>query len=78
MKFGMVKSQEQEKLTGFKKFQALTQTKSYKTFMAYIYGWGASIVMIGAYFKLTHIPGADSRALRLQGNRKHLSMNRHG
>lgn len=55
----MAKSQEQEKLTGFKKFQALTQTKSYKTFMAYIYGWGASIVMIGAYFKLTHIPGAD-------------------
>ena len=48
----MAKSQEQEKLTGFKKFQALTQTKSYKTFMAYIYGWGASIVMIGAYFKL--------------------------
>ena len=48
-----------EKLTGFKKFQALTQTKSYKTFMAYVYGFGASIVMIGAYFKLTHIPGAD-------------------
>ena len=27
--------------------------------MGYLYGWGASIVMIGAYFKLTHIPGAD-------------------
>ena len=27
--------------------------------MAYLYGWGASVVMIGAYFKLTHIPGAD-------------------
>ncbi len=52
-------AKKQENLSGFAKFQALTQTKGYKTFMAYIYGWGASIVMIGAYFKLTHIPGAD-------------------
>ena len=50
----MAKSQEQEKLTGFKKFQALTQTKSYKTFMAYIYGWGASIVMIVACVSASH------------------------
>ena len=52
-------AKKQKNLSGFQKFQALTQTKGYKTFMAYIYGWGASIVMIGAYFKLTHIPGAD-------------------
>lgn len=52
-------AKKQQNLSGFAKFQALTQTKGYKTFMAYIYGWGASIVMIGAYFKLTHIPGAD-------------------
>lgn len=52
-------AKKQENLTGFKKFQALTQTKSYKTFMGYVYGFGASIVMVGAYFKLTHIPGAD-------------------
>ena len=51
--------QKKENLSGFKKFQALTQTKGYKTFMAYVYGFGASIVMIGAYFKLTHIQGAD-------------------
>lgn len=50
---------KQENLSGFKKFQALTQTKGYKTFMGYVYGFGASIVMVGAYFKLTHIPGAD-------------------
>ncbi len=50
---------QQENLTGFQKFQALTQTKGYKTFMGYVYGFGASIVMVGAYFKLTHIPGAD-------------------
>ena len=52
-------AKKQENLSGFKKFQALTQTKNYKTFMGYVYGFGASIVMIGAYFKLTHIPGAD-------------------
>jgi len=52
-------AKKQQKLTGFKKFQALTQTKGYKTFMGYVYGFGASIVMIGAYFKLTHIQGAD-------------------
>ena len=52
-------AKKQENLSGFKKFQALTQTKGYKTFMGYVYGFGASIVMIGAYFKLTHIPGAD-------------------
>ena len=52
-------AKKQENLTGFKKFQALTQTKGYKTFMGYVYGIGASVVMIGAYFKLTHIPGAD-------------------
>ena len=52
-------AKKQENLSGFKKFQALTQTKGYKTFMGYVYGFGASIVMVGAYFKLTHIPGAD-------------------
>ena len=52
-------AKKQKKLSGFQKFQALTQTKGYKTFMGYVYGFGASIVMVGAYFKLTHIPGAD-------------------
>lgn len=55
----MAHSRKKGNLSGFKKFQALTQTKGYKTFMAYVYGLGASVVMIGAYFKLTHIPGAD-------------------
>ena len=45
-----------KELSGFQKF---LKSKKYKTFMAYLYGWGASVVMIGAYFKLTHIPGAD-------------------
>jgi len=30
------------------------RTKRWKTFMGYIYGWGASVVMIGALFKLQH------------------------
>ncbi len=54
----MAKTQNDNK-TFFQRFQEKTQSKGYKTFMAYIYGFGASIVMIGAYFKLTHIPGAD-------------------
>lgn len=32
----------------------LFKTKRWKTFMGYIYGWGAAIVMIGALFKLQH------------------------
>ena len=52
-------AKKQENLSWFKRFQAKTQTKGYKTFMGYVYGFGASIVMIGAYFKLTHIQGAD-------------------
>lgn len=32
----------------------LFRTKRWKTFMGYVYGWGAAIVMIGALFKLQH------------------------
>jgi gliding motility-associated protein GldL len=32
----------------------LFKTKRWKTFMGYVYGWGASVVMIGALFKLEH------------------------
>ena len=41
------------------KFQKFLLSKKYKTFMGYLYGWGAAVVMVGAYFKLTHIQGAD-------------------
>lgn len=34
----------------------LTQGKSFKKFMARLYGWGASIVIIGALFKIQHWP----------------------
>ena len=41
------------------KFQKFLASKKYKKFMGYLYGWGAAVVMVGAYFKLTHIQGAD-------------------
>jgi len=36
----------------------LVESKGYKNFMKYVYGWGASIVLIGALFKIMHFPGA--------------------
>lgn len=30
-----------------------------QTFLNYAYSWGASIVILGTLFKLTHLPGAD-------------------
>src|ERR1043165_8629858 len=36
----------------------LTQGKKFKMFMARLYGWGASIVIIGALFKIQHYKGA--------------------
>ncbi len=33
----------------------LIKSKRWKTFMNYVYGWGAAIVMIGALFKLEHL-----------------------
>ena len=37
----------------------LVRSKDYKTFMAYLYGWGAAVVIIGALFKIMHWPGAN-------------------
>ena len=37
-------------------FGEIIKTKRWKTFMGYVYGWGASIVLIGALFKLEHLP----------------------
>lgn len=38
----------------------LTKSRGFKNFMAKLYGIGASIVILGALFKITHIPGADA------------------
>lgn len=37
------------------KFSEIAESRGYKNFMAKLYGIGASIVMIGALFKLTHV-----------------------
>ncbi len=36
-----------------------TQTRKYRNFMAKVYGIGASIVLVGALFKIIHLPGAN-------------------
>lgn len=37
----------------------LTHTRGYRNFMAKLYGWGASVVIIGALFKINHYTGAN-------------------
>ncbi len=38
---------------------SLVRSKGFKNFMAKLYGWGASVVLIGALFKINHYPGAQ-------------------
>ncbi|MGV8112624.1 MAG: gliding motility protein GldL [Lentimicrobium sp.] len=33
--------------------------KAFRNFMAKLYGWGASVVILGALFKINHYPGAN-------------------
>jgi hypothetical protein len=37
----------------------IVASKGYKNFMKYVYGWGASVVLIGALFKILHLPGSS-------------------
>jgi len=37
----------------------LTESEGYKKFMGKVYGFGASIVLVGALFKIQHYPGAS-------------------
>ena len=37
----------------------ITEAKWYKAMMPKLYGWGASIVILGALFKIEHFPGAS-------------------
>src|ERR1041385_8207549 len=36
--------------------ETFVKSKTYKTFMSRLYGWGASIVIVGALFKIQHWP----------------------
>ena len=38
---------------------SFTKSRRYRNFMAKVYGLGASVVLIGALFKINHYPGAD-------------------
>jgi len=38
--------------------QAIIESTKFKKVMVYIYGWGATVVLIGAMFKIMHWPGA--------------------
>lgn len=37
----------------------IVRSKTYKNFMAKLYGWGAAVVIIGALFKINHWPGGE-------------------
>lgn len=39
-----------------------------QTFLNYAYSWGASIVIAGTLFKLTHLPGANLMLFLRYGN----------
>ncbi len=38
---------------------SFVRSRGYRNFMAKLYGWGASVVIIGALFKINHYTGAD-------------------
>ncbi len=40
-------------------FDALLRSRGYRIAMKYLYAWGASVVIIGALFKILHLPGAN-------------------
>jgi len=52
-------------MTKYSKFNPIYRLQKWldsvpgQTFMNYAYSWGASIVIAGALFKLTHLPGAN-------------------
>lgn len=43
--------------------EEIVTSKKWKNFMKYLYGWGASIVILGALFKILHLPGAGTMLL---------------
>jgi hypothetical protein len=39
--------------------EKITEAKWYKVMMPKLYGWGAAVVILGALFKIEHLPGAS-------------------
>jgi len=56
---------EQEIMTEYSKYNIVYRLQKWmdsvpgQTFLNYAYSWGASIVILGTLFKLTHLPGAN-------------------
>ena len=52
-------------MTVYSKFNVIYRLQKWldsvpgQTFMNYAYSWGASVVILGTLFKLTHLPGAN-------------------
>ena len=52
-------------MTEYSKFNIIYRLQKWldsvpgQTFLNYAYSWGASIVILGTLFKLTHLPGAN-------------------
>lgn len=52
-------------MTQYSKFNVIYRLQKWldsvpgQTFMNYAYSWGAAVVILGALFKLTHLPGAN-------------------
>ena len=52
-------------MTQYSKFNVIYRLQKWmdsvpgQTFLNYAYSWGASIVILGTLFKLTHLPGAN-------------------
>ena len=42
-----------------KSMERITEAKWYKVMMPKLYGWGAAVVILGALFKIEHLPGAS-------------------
>ena len=40
-------------------FFSFVKTRKYKKVMSFVYGWGATVVLLGALFKINHYTGAD-------------------
>ncbi|MGD9977245.1 MAG: gliding motility protein GldL [Bacteroidales bacterium] len=43
--------------------EEIVTSKKWKSFMKYLYGWGASVVILGALFKILHLKGAGPMLL---------------
>jgi gliding motility-associated protein GldL len=39
--------------------ERITEANWYKLLMPKLYGWGAAVVILGALFKIEHLPGAS-------------------